>query len=75
MFYATSGTAAALLDRYRAVREQCLLPGVPTALDNATELAGVAARLRALSGSYDRAARAATSLWRTRRRTPATGEH
>jgi len=62
VFYETTPAAAALLRRYRAVREQCLLPSVPTALDNAAELAAVAARLRALSGIYDQAARAATSL-------------
>lgn len=62
VLYASSEPAAALLERYRQVREQCLLPGVPTAMDNAAELAAVAARLRALSGMYDQAARAATSL-------------
>lgn len=60
--YATTATAAGLLRRYREVREQCLLPSVPTALDNAAELTAAAARLRALSGLYDQAARAATSL-------------
>ena len=62
VYYATSPAAAALLRRYREVREQCLLPSVPAALDNAAELAAAAARLRALSGLYDQAARAATSL-------------
>jgi predicted MarR family transcription regulator len=62
VFYRTTPGAESLLRRYRAVREQCLLPSVPTALDDAAELSQAAARLRALSGLYDQAARAATSL-------------
>ena len=62
VFYGTTHTAEALVRRYRAVRDQCLLPGLPAALDHPESLSRAAAQLRALSGIYDQAARAATSL-------------
>ena len=61
--YRTTGEGAEACARYRAVREPCLVETV-RALGNFddAEIASVARFLRALSGLYDQAARAATSL-------------
>lgn len=61
--YATSGDGAALCRRYREVRETCLIETM-TALGgiDTEEIARAASVLRALSGLYDQASRAATSL-------------
>ncbi len=62
VFYATTPGGAALIERFRAVRGRCLLPGVEGELSNAESLSGLARHLRMLSGLYDQAARAASSL-------------
>ena len=61
--YTTSEQGQALCKRYREIRETCLLDTL-TALGGPSmeDLSQVALRLRALSGVYDQAARAATSL-------------
>ena len=61
--YRSSGEGAEACRRYREVREPCLVETVK-ALGNfdEAEIATVARFLRALSGLYDQAARAATSL-------------
>lgn len=61
--YRTSDEGAEACRRYREVREPCLVETVK-ALGNFDddEIAAVARFLRALSGLYDQAARAATSL-------------
>lgn len=61
--YRTSSEGAEACRRYREVREPCLVETVK-ALGNfdEEEIAAVARFLRALSGLYDQAARAATSL-------------
>jgi len=61
--YATTEDGGALCQRYRAVRETCLIETVAAlgAVENA-EIGRAASVLRALSGLYDQAARAATSL-------------
>jgi predicted MarR family transcription regulator len=61
--FRTTGEGAEACARYRAVRESCLVETV-RALGNFddTEIATVARFLRALSGLYDQAARAAASL-------------
>ncbi|MDH3228975.1 MAG: winged helix DNA-binding protein [Alphaproteobacteria bacterium] len=61
--FRTTGEGAEACARYRAVREPCLVETV-RALGNfdEAEIASVARFLRALSGLYDQAARAATSL-------------
>jgi predicted MarR family transcription regulator len=61
--YRTSSEGAEACRRYREVREPCLVETVK-ALGNfdEAEIAAVARFLRALSGLYDQAARAATSL-------------
>ena len=52
----------ALCERYREIREQCLLSTVETLSVDAEDISRLADLLRALSGLYDQAARAATSL-------------
>ncbi|MCP5409978.1 MAG: winged helix DNA-binding protein [Chromatiaceae bacterium] len=63
VIYRTSNAGRELCQRYRAVRESCLLDAL-LALggpDN-KELSTIAQTLRALSGLYDQAARSASSL-------------
>lgn len=62
VFYATSRQGTDLLARFREVRRECLLQSVDSELDDAQELSRIASRLRFLSGIYDQAARAASSL-------------
>ncbi|MPS26719.1 winged helix DNA-binding protein [Pigmentiphaga sp.] len=62
VFYATTAEGAALIDRFRAVRGRCLLASVEGELADGASLSDVARRLRMLSGLYDQAARAASSL-------------
>lgn len=60
--YATTAEGRALVDRYREIRDVCLLPSVGGDLGDTRTLADTAQLLRALSGLYDQAARAAASL-------------
>lgn len=62
VFYATSKEGAALCDTYRKVRNQCLLEGLARMDITGDDLREIAANLRALSGQYDQASRAAASL-------------
>jgi predicted MarR family transcription regulator len=62
VFYSTTPAAAALVERYRQVRERCLLPTLGGEGADRHELQRTADVLRALSGVYDQAARAAASL-------------
>ncbi len=62
VFYGTTEKGGELLDKFREVRERCLFPGVEGELANDDALSEVAERLRMLSGLYDQAARAASSL-------------
>ncbi|RME18155.1 MAG: transcriptional regulator [Alphaproteobacteria bacterium] len=62
VFYSTSKEGRALCARYREVREQCLLEGLPHTGISGDELRDIAAALRVLSGLYDQASRAAASL-------------
>ena len=52
----------ALCERYREVRERCLLNSIETLAVDAEDISRLAGLLRALSGLYDQAARSATSL-------------
>lgn len=62
VFYRTSDTGQDLCDSYRAVRDRCFLDGL-THLDmTGDEMRQIAASLRAFSGQYDQASRAAASL-------------
>jgi predicted MarR family transcription regulator len=62
VFYATSDAGAALIERFRAVRGRCLLSSVEGDQADGESNSDVARRLRLLSGLYDQAARAASSL-------------
>ncbi len=61
-FYAASEDGRALCEAYRRVRAQCLLGGLAGGDLSGEEMRAMAARLRALSGQYDQASRAAASL-------------
>lgn len=62
VFYSTSPKGETLCEAYRDMRERCFLDGL-TRLDmTGEEMREVAASLRALSGQYDQASRAAASL-------------
>jgi len=52
----------AACERYRKIREDCLIASLETLNVNPADLSRLAQLLRALAGNYDQAARAATSL-------------
>lgn len=58
---ATTPAGAALCERYRRIREACLI-GAVEAVSEKSDISELARLLRALSGLYDQAARAATAL-------------
>lgn len=62
LFYKTTKSGADLCNKYREVREQCLLDSLRHMDMNHDELSDIAASLRSLSGLYDQASRAASSL-------------
>lgn len=61
-FFATTRGGRALCARYREVREDCLIAAFEALGLEGRAIGELADRLRALSGLYDQAARAATSL-------------
>lgn len=62
VLFSTTTRGQAVIGRYREVREACLVASLnPDGSDN-EKLADVAAFLRFMSGMYDQAARAASSL-------------
>lgn len=62
VFYRTSESGMALCEAYRDVRKQCLLGGIDMGDNAHADFREIAKKLRALSGHYDQASRAATSL-------------
>jgi predicted MarR family transcription regulator len=62
VFYSTSETGAALCETYRKIRQDCFLDGLPRMDMSGEDLRRIAANLRAISGQYDQASRAAASL-------------
>lgn len=62
VYYGTTEQGAALIERFRGVRGRCLLAGIDGDLADGDFHSEVARRLRLLSGLYDQAARAASSL-------------
>ena len=62
LFYKTTKAGANLCDKYREVREQCLLDSLKHMDMSHDELSEIAASLRSLSGLYDQSSRAASSL-------------
>ncbi|MGI3170915.1 winged helix DNA-binding protein [Pseudooceanicola sp. C21-150M6] len=62
VFYKTSEEGRALCERYRKVREECLLEPLSRGGVAGQDLRDIASTLRVLSGFYDQAGRAASSL-------------
>ncbi|MBO9466470.1 winged helix DNA-binding protein [Tropicibacter sp. R15_0] len=62
VFYSVSDKGAELCDAYRTVRQQCLLNGLDMDEETGADFREIARKLRALSGQYDQASRAAASL-------------
>ena len=60
VFYSPTPAGEALVQQYRAVRENCLVQSLDTELN--ADIGELARLLRTMSGMYDQAARAATSL-------------
>jgi len=60
VFYSPTAQGEAFVQQYRAVREQCLVQSLDTELNPG--IGELARLLRTMSGMYDQAARAATSL-------------
>ncbi|MCP5366943.1 MAG: winged helix DNA-binding protein [Hyphomicrobiales bacterium] len=61
-FFAASARGRAACTRYREIRETCLVASFSALGLEADALGGLARELRAISGFYDQAARAAASL-------------
>lgn len=62
VFYTTSPKGAELCDGYRDIRERCLIDGLMRMDLAGDDLSAIGANLRSLSGQYDQASRAASSL-------------
>ncbi|MET4579735.1 winged helix DNA-binding protein [Ottowia thiooxydans] len=62
VLYTTTADGAALIERFRDVRGRCLLASAEGEQADGDSHSHVASRLRLLSGLYDQAARAASSL-------------
>jgi predicted MarR family transcription regulator len=62
VFYRASEAGEKLCETYREVRERCFLDGLVHLDMSGDEMRDMAAGLRALSGQYDQASRAAASL-------------
>jgi predicted MarR family transcription regulator len=62
VLYRTNDQGKAYIDRYREIRERCLVAALSTKHGDADTVQETARVLRWLSGLYDQAARAATSL-------------
>lgn len=62
VFYRTSESGRDLCERYRKVREECLLEPMQKGGMAGEDLREIASALRVLSGYYDQASRAASSL-------------
>lgn len=62
VFYSASPTGEELCEAYRVVRDLCFVDGLSRLDMTGEEMREIAASLRALSGQYDQASRAAASL-------------
>ncbi|MNN60557.1 hypothetical protein D3C81_1757480 [compost metagenome] len=62
MFYRTTEQGRALCQEYAEIRGECLISSFDSLKIDPAELHRLAGLLRTLSGVYDQAARAATSL-------------
>lgn len=62
IFYSVTGDGEALCEKYREVREKCLVENLKHIDNLPKDLSDTATALRTLSGLYDQASRAASSL-------------
>lgn len=62
VFYRTSASGKKMCGLYGVLREECFLSGIPQTGITGPELANIAKMLRTMSGQYDQASRAASSL-------------
>jgi predicted MarR family transcription regulator len=62
VFWSTTKAGQELCERYRQVREACLMPGFSGAEEENVRIGDMARLLRTLSGRYDQGARAASSI-------------
>lgn len=62
IFYGVTDTGSKACERYREVREACLIDSLQALGHDNAELGQVGQLLRALSGLYDQAARSATAI-------------
>ncbi len=62
VFYSTSDKGQELCEAYRTIRDRCFLDGLSRLDMTGEEMRDIAASLRAFSGQYDQASRAAASL-------------
>jgi predicted MarR family transcription regulator len=62
VFWSTTEAGQALCERYRQVREACLMPGFSGTEEENERIGDLARLLRTLSGRYDQGARAASSI-------------
>ena len=62
VFYKASEAGRSLCKQYKAVRDQCLVEGISKLETTGEDLREIASVLRALSGQYDQASRAAASF-------------
>jgi predicted MarR family transcription regulator len=62
VFWSTTKAGQDLCERYRQVREACLMPGFSGAEEENLRIGDLARLLRTLSGRYDQGARAASSI-------------
>jgi predicted MarR family transcription regulator len=62
MYYSTTPKGADLCNRYKSVRDNCLIGSFTKSEDEAKTLGNIAKFLRNMSGSYDQASRAASSF-------------
>jgi predicted MarR family transcription regulator len=62
VLFSATAEGVQICRRYREVREACLLPGLSGDSSENARLGELAQFLRALSGVYDQAARAAASM-------------
>ena len=62
VFWSSTAEGEALCERYRQVREACLMPGFSGAEEENLRIGDLARLLRTLSGRYDQAAPASSSI-------------
>jgi len=62
ILYSSTDEGVSLCKKYGEMREQCLIDGLKLVDADSKELSEIAATLRTLSGIYDQASRAASSL-------------